>query len=153
MASLDYTTTILVDQSPEEVFRAINNVPAWWNDGMTGKSEKLNDEFEVRFGDMHYSKQRLTEVVPNKKVVWLVTDSSLSFLEDKTEWTGTTISFEISTENGKTKIRLTHTGLVPTVECYNACAPAWTLYMQNSLYYLITKGKGQPGFPPEHPLL
>lgn len=153
MASLDYSTTLLVDQAPEEVFKAINNVPAWWNPDMKGKSEKLNDEFEVQFGDMHYSKQRLTEVVPNKKVVWLVTDSSLSFLENKSEWTGTKISFEISSQNGRTKLTLTHTGLVPTAECYNACSPAWTQYMQNSLYYLITKGKGQPGFPPENPLV
>ena len=151
MATKDFSTTIAVDQSPTEVFNAINNVRGWWNDKAKGNSEKLNDEFETRFGDVHYSRQKLVEVIPNQKVVWLVTDSELNFIDDKKEWTGTKISFEIMREGKQTLLRLTHIGLVPKVECYDGCSTAWGQYMQYSLLSLITKGKGQPGFPPDGP--
>ena len=144
MNNKSYTTTLLVDQTPEEVFNAINNVRGWWTKDVKGKSEKLNDEFETRFGEVHYSKQKLTEVIPDKKVVWLVMDNYFKFTKDKSEWTGTKMSFEISKQDNKTQIRFTHLGLVPEYECYDICRDAWSSYIHNSLRSLIATGKGQP---------
>jgi len=144
MNNQDFTTTIVVDQTPRQAFEAINNVTGWWTDNLEGKSHNEGDEFSVRFWDVHYSKQKLIEVIPDTKVVWLITDSQLNFVEDKTEWTGTKISFDITKEGDKTQVRFTHHGLVPQVECYNGCSNAWGGYITNSLYKLITTGKGQP---------
>jgi hypothetical protein len=142
MKNSDFTTTILVDQTPMEAFDAINNVSDWWPGEIEGKTKKLNDEFTYRYKKMHYSKQKLVEVIPGQKVVWLVTDSSLNFVENKSEWTGTKIIFDISENNNKTQIRFTHQGLVPQYECFDACSNAWTDIIRDGLRGLITSGKG-----------
>jgi hypothetical protein len=139
-----FTITLLVNQSPAEVFNAVNNVKGWWTENLTGRSQELHDEFEVRFEDVHYSKQQLTEVIPNKKVVWLVTGSRLTFVENKSEWTGSQICFDIEPQGNKTLLRFTHQGLVPECECYEACAGAWGDYINYSLSGLIATGKGKP---------
>ncbi|MES1215348.1 MAG: SRPBCC domain-containing protein [Bacteroidota bacterium] len=143
MATTDFTTTILVDQTPEEVFHAINNVRGWWQGEIEGNSEKRNDEFTYRFSDIHFSKQRLVELIPGKKIVWLVTESQLNFIKDKSEWNGTKIIFDISAKNNKTEVRFTHQGLVPQIECYKDCSNAWGQLVQQSLFSLITTGKGK----------
>jgi hypothetical protein len=143
MKTSDFTTTIQVDQRPMEVFDAINNVRAWWPGEIEGGTTKLNDEFTYRYKKMHYSRQKLVEIIPGKKVVWLVTESSLNFVENKTEWTATKIIFEISEMNNKTEVRFTHLGLVPQYECFDSCSNAWTDIIRNGLRSLITTGKGQ----------
>ena len=145
MTTTDFTTTILVDQTPQEAFNAINNVRGWWagEPGVEGNTDKPGDEFTYRYKDIHYSKQKVTEFIPGKKVVWLITDSKLNFIKDKNEWTGTKISFEISEKNNKTQIRFTHVGLVPDIECYHDCSNAWSSYINNSLRSFITKANVQ----------
>ncbi len=140
----DFSVVLLVDKSPKEVFNSVNDVTKWWTENLEGESHKLNDEFSVRFGDVHYSKQRLVEIVPDSKVVWLVTEGRLNFTKNEQEWKGTRIHFEISRKGGKTELRFTHEGLVPDIQCFNDCSNAWMEYVQGSLRKLITTGKGEP---------
>ncbi len=100
--------------------------------------------FTYRYKDIHYSKQKITELVPGKKIVWLILDSFLSFVDDKTEWNGTKVTFEVSKKGDKTEVRFTHVGLVPEYECYGTCSNAWSSYVNGSLRKLITTGKGEP---------
>jgi len=144
MNKQDFTTSFLVDKSPKEAFEAISNVRAWWTEGVEGNTEKLNDEFSVQFWNVHYSKQRLTEVVPYSKIVWLVTESKLTFIDDESEWTGTRVVFDITKKGEQTEVRFTHIGLVPQGECYNDCSNAWSGYVNNSLKNLLTTGVGNP---------
>ena len=144
MNARDFTSSLLVDQSPAEVFRAVNNVRGWWSEEVEGDPDTLNSRFLYHFKDMHRSTISIKEMIPYRRVVWLVEDNYFSFIKDKSEWTGTEIIFDISEENGKTRLVFTHKGLVPEYECYNVCHDAWTGYIQNSLKDLITKGKGQP---------
>jgi hypothetical protein len=142
----DFTTIILVNQTPEEVFAAINNVRDWWQGEIEGNTKKLNDEFTYRFGEAHFSKQKVVELIPGKKIIWLVTESKLNFVKNESEWTGTKISFDISEINNKTQVRFTHVGLVPQIECYGGCSNAWGQLIQQSLFSLITTGKGKDIF-------
>ena len=144
MQNQNFTTNLLVDQTPEEVFHAINNVRGWWSEDIEGSTEKLNDEFTYRYKDVHISKMKLIEVIPDKKVVWLVKDNHFNFTKDKSEWTGNKIIFEITEKDNKTQLQFTQLGLVPEYECYDICRDAWSNYIKNSLRSLIITGKGQP---------
>ena len=144
MSNTHFNIIFVVDQSPNEVFNAIRNISKWWTENVNGKSLSLDDEFTVQFEDMHFSRQRLIEVIPSKKIVWLVTDSKLSWLENKQEWTDTKIVFEIYNHDNRTQLRFTHIGLIPKAECYDDCSSAWTQYIRSSLFKLITTGKGYP---------
>jgi hypothetical protein len=143
METQDFTTAFMADQSPMEAFDAINNVRDWWTGETEGDSHKFGDEFVYRYKDVHYSKQKITGLVPGKMVEWLVTDSSLNFIDDKSEWIGTRMVFFITERDGKTEVRFTHYGLVPQGECYGACSNAWSGLINHSLRELIATGKPQ----------
>jgi hypothetical protein len=144
MSATDFSTTILVDQTPTEAFHAITNMRGWWSERIEGSTEKLNEVCYYQRWEIHKCTMKLTEVIPGKKVVWLVLDNFFNFTNDKTEWIGTTIEFDITEQGNKTQVQFTHRGLVPAYECYDVCFEAWSGYIQNSLYKLITTGKGQP---------
>jgi hypothetical protein len=144
MSDQNLTATFTVAQSPEEAFAAINNVRGWWSGEIEGSTDQLGDIFTYRYQDVHYSKQEITEFVPGKRVVWHVLDGYLNFTEDKTEWTGTDITFEISKNGDGAEVRFTHVGLVPESECFDSCSSAWGFYLNGSLKNLIATGQGQP---------
>jgi hypothetical protein len=140
----DFTTAILVSATPQQAFDAINRPRDWWGREIIGATDRLGEEWTYRYKDMHFSKHRTTELVPGKRVVWDVLDSELSFLQDKSEWKGTKLVFDIAPNGDKTEVRFTHVGLHPEVECYEMCEPAWTGLIQDSLKALIESGIGLP---------
>ncbi|KLT71385.1 SRPBCC family protein [Flavobacterium sp. ABG] len=144
MDTQDFTTTLITNHSPEDVFNAITNVRGWWSEEIEGNTAKLNDEFNYHYEDVHHCKIKLTEVIPNQKIVWLIEENYFKFTADEKEWTGTKPTFEITENDGQTALRFTHIGLVPDYECFEICRDSWTNYIQNSLKKLITTGKGQP---------
>src|SRR5471030_2458375 len=86
MENRNFTTTIMVDQSPAEVFRAINNPRAWWSESIDGNTDKLYDEWNYHFGDNHRSKMKTIEMIPDQKVVWLVEENYFKNAKDQSEW-------------------------------------------------------------------
>jgi hypothetical protein len=144
MTSQNLEISFSVDQSPEEVFDAVNNVRGWWSGDVEGSTGELGAEFTYRYKDVHRSTQKITEFVRGKRVRWHVSDAMLNFVEDKTEWNGTDIIFEIGKKDGRTELRFTHLGLVPACECYGGCSGAWGYYINDSLRSLISSGKGRP---------
>ena len=144
MKTPDFSTGFSVDQTPHEVFNAVTNVRGWWSETIDGGTDQLNDEFTYQRWDLHKCTMKLTEVVPDKKVVWHCLDNYFSFTKDQSEWVGTNIIFEIMEKDGKTQLLFTHQGLTPAYECYDICFNAWTGYITGSLKNLITTGKGKP---------
>ena len=134
MKSSSYSTSFLSPESPENIFKTLTDVTEWWSgiysETIKGKSGKVGDEFTFKAGGgAHYTKQKLVEMVPGKKLVWVVEDSNLSFLEKTNEWDGTRIEFDLAKEGDLTKVTFSHDGLVPEMQGYDGCSDAWALYM------------------------
>lgn len=156
MENQSFTTTLLVEQNPSQVFDAVVDPTAWWSEEIVGGTSQIGDIFDYHFEDVHRTKIRLIEVVPNQKVVWQVLENyfkpglfdvpviSDGFETDKAEWVDTRIIFEIGEKDGKTQLRFMHEGLTPDYHCYDICVSGWSHYINDSLFGLITTGKGQP---------
>ena len=144
MKDQNFTASFTVDKSPEEAFKAIKNISAWWSEEVVGATDKVGDAFDYHYKDVHRCSMKMTEAVSGKRVAWLVTDNYFNFVDDKTEWKGTQIVFDIARKGEKTEVRFTHLGLVPEYECFDICSTAWGTYINGSLKSLIATGKGHP---------
>jgi len=140
----DYTTSFVVQQSAEEVFAAITDPRAWWSEDIDGHTDRLGAIFYYHFRDIHRGTFKITELVPGTKVAWHVVQNYFNFVEDKTEWTGTDVVFEIMPTGAGTELRFTHVGLNPAEECYDVCHDSWDFYLRASLRNLIVNGVGEP---------
>ncbi len=140
MTDQSYTTTFRVDKSPEDVFAAINDPRSWWEGEIEGPTDELGGEFTYRYENLHFSRQRVAELSPGRKVAWLILEGGPAFTDEREEWPGTTIVFEIAESAGETEVRFTHVGLVPQLECFEACSGAWRHYVGDSLHEFITTG-------------
>jgi len=134
-----YTVAIEVAKSPNDVFNHItNDLSKFWPEEFEGESTKLNDEFTFRTGDSHYSKNKVIEFVPNKKIVWLTTESIRK--TDNFDWTGTKMIFELAPEGGGTLIKFTYDGVVPENE-YDRLVQICDMTIKEMLYNFLTNGK------------
>lgn len=132
----NYTVSIEVAKSPAEIFSHIlNDVPKFWPEEFEGKSNQLNDEFVFKSGDSHYSKNKVVELVPNKKVIWLVMESIRR--TDNFEWTGTQMVFELTPKGDNTLIRFTYDG--PVLETENdRLIRVCDIVIKENLYNFLT---------------
>jgi hypothetical protein len=145
MQQPNFQCSVLVNVPVSEAFEAVQSrIPEWWGKEMTGNSKAPHDIFTVHFGKTSGTCQ-ISELIPFQKIVWDITDCYLDIFNDKTQWKGTSIVWEFSPVGDSTKIQMTHVGLTPDKECYIDCEGGWTFFVTQSLYNLLTKGKGNPG--------
>ena len=142
MEKKNFHKTITVNASAGEAIKKICNIPEWWGITFTGSAEKQNDKFTVKMSGDSFFNFTVTELIPGKRVVWLVIDCNMPWYSDKKEWANTKIIFDVTENNGITDLKFTHEGLTPEVECYKDCAPGWTHWIKTSLLSYFTTGKG-----------
>jgi hypothetical protein len=142
MKNENYNCSITANFTAKEAFNGICKVTEWWGN-IEGSTKNLNDVFTYHPNET-WVNFKITEFIPDKKIVWHVTDCFLHFQNDKTEWKDTDVVFEIEENGNSTQINFTHVGLVPGVQCYEGCVKGWNQYFKNSLLKLLTTGKGQP---------
>ena len=143
MKQRDFNCRISANVSPSEAFDKISRVPEWWVTNIEGKTKILHDIFIYHHGQASVT-FKIIEVVPDKKIVWLVTDCNIPYLKNIKEWNDTKAIWDISNKDSLTQIDFTHLGLVPDLECYQACERGWSLYIKESFFKFLTTGKGLP---------
>jgi hypothetical protein len=144
MTDNSYRTAFTVEQSPDEVFAAINDVRSWWTGEIDGATDALGAEFRYRYRDLHDSRQAIVELVPGERVIWDVVEAYLGFVGASDEWKGTQIVFELVPDGDGTTLRFTHVGLSPDRECYGSCSRGWDAFVQGNLRRFIVTGEPQP---------
>jgi hypothetical protein len=143
MNAQNYSASITANLTAAATAERINRVADWWSASFTGASEKIGDEFSVRWGET-FVDFTVVEYVPEKKIVWQVTDCNLPFVEEKKEWKDTKVIFDISSHGGATTVTMTHSGLQPGVECYETCKAGWNFFITESLQRLLSENQGMP---------
>jgi hypothetical protein len=138
----DFNSSISVKISADEAIKRISHVPDWWGITFSGKAGEQGDTFTVKMTGDSFFNFTVTELMPGKKLVWLVTDCYMPWYADKTEWIDTRLIFDLKENEGVTELRFTHEGLTPAVECYKDCETGWTHWIKTSLLSYLTTGKG-----------
>jgi Activator of Hsp90 ATPase homolog 1-like protein len=142
MEKKNFQANVFAKISADEAIKRISNIPGWWGVTFSGSTEKQNDKFEVKMTGDSFFNFTVAELIPGKKVVWLVTDCNMPWYSNKKEWTNTKLIFDISENNGVTTLNFTHEGLTPDVECYLDCENGWTHWIRTSLLSYFTTGQG-----------
>ncbi len=144
----DYTIDVVVERTPHDVYEAIIDIPAWWVTPIHGSNSAVGDEFSLEVSDTHACAMRVAQLVADRRIVWRVTRSRMTFVSEQEEWVGTDITFEVLPEGDGSRVRFTHVGLSPADECYEVCSAAWGHSIRSSLRALLTTGQGQPSSGP-----
>ncbi len=83
----------------------------------------------------------MIEIVPGRKVVWLIAESRLAWLTNMHEWTDTRLVFEVTPKGDGAVLHFAHEGLVPEQECYSTCSAGWSLVIKDYLFNFIAEGR------------
>ena len=112
---------IPINTTPAKVFAALatqSGLRSWWtadakiDEKIGGKAEFGFDKRQMVF------RMNIEKLEPGKKVVW-------SCHGDHPEWKGTTLTWNIASEDGGTVLRMTHSGWKFISEYYASCNSAW----------------------------
>jgi Activator of Hsp90 ATPase homolog 1-like protein len=134
----NYSVAIEVAKSPDDVFNHLINLKKWWPEDFDGDNIKLDSEFILTTGDSHYSKNKVIEFVPNKKITWLVLEGIRK--TDNYNWTGTKMIFELTPQNNDTLIKFTYDGVVFEDE-YERLVKICDMTFKEMFYNFIMNGK------------
>ena|ERR1700761_1647416 len=142
----DFSCSFNVNALAKETMKKISQVNLWWAKKFKGKADKLNDEFSVYFGGPEdtFVDFKISEFIPGKKIVWLVTDCNLHWINDKKEWKNTEVIWTLIDKDGKTQVDFVHKGLNPESECYDSCEAGWTHHLKDSFIKFVDEDKGFP---------
>jgi uncharacterized protein YndB with AHSA1/START domain len=136
----NYSVAIELSNPPNEVFNHLINLKKWWPEDFEGEDVRLNSEFVFTTGDSHYSKNKVIEFVPDKKLVWLATEGVRK--TDNYDWSGTKMIFELTPNGNNTLLKFTYDGVVLENES-DRLIQVCDMTVKEMFYNFIVNGKGK----------
>src|SRR5690606_17272154 len=132
--------------TPTRAYEALTaEIPQWWTEQYLGRASTQRDRFTVRFGESVFKTMEVAALKTGERVIWQVVDSRMDLpqLARKSEWSGTTILWDIHHKGTGTCITLTHRGLNPNIACHAICRAGWDQFTGSLVDHLLW-GKGRP---------
>ena len=127
-----------IDAPVEKVYHAISTIEGlrnWWTQQTSG-GEEVGDAIQFRFGSYGGPDILVKELKPNTLVIW-------NCIDGMQDWKGTTLSFKLDRNEGKTRVRFEHANWKTSDDFFAACSFTWGRYMESLRLYCET-GKGKP---------
>lgn len=126
-----------IQASKQEVFEAISTIEGlqnWWTVQVSGNCN-TGGVLAFRFNEngMDF---KVTELKENEMVAW-------ECVAGHADWVGTTVTFYLDQNEGKTRVRFNHENWLETGDHYAACNFSWSRYFE-SLRRLCQTGTGAP---------
>lgn len=138
-----YHAELIINAPIDSVFTAVSSVAGlsgWWTTD-TGGSPEPGDELRFTFRD-GVAVMRVEEQTPPTAQRWICVGHS-----GQPEWAHTTVTFGLAAvDPGSTRLKFTHDGLQPQLDCYEQCSAGWN-YLMGSLASYAETGTGQPVSP------
>ena len=85
MTKLNLSRNIIINNTASEAINKISKITVWWVVSCSGYTEKLHDKFSIKMRGGSFFNMTISELIPDKKVVWLVTDCYMPWYHDKKE--------------------------------------------------------------------
>lgn len=130
--------TLEVTKTANEVFSHLIDLRQWWLEDFEGEELDLNTEFILKTGDGHFSRNRVIEFEPSKKLTWIATESLRK--SDNYDWSGSKFIFEIALHGNNTQLKFTYDGVVFENE-YDILVKVCDLAIKEKFYDFIVNGK------------
>ena len=136
----NYTVEIELAKSPGDVFAHLVDLSKWWPEDFEGEGIALNSEFVLKTGDSHYSKNKVIEFVPDKKLTWIAIEGIRKI--DNYDWTGTKFIFELTPHGNNTLLKFAYDGVVLENES-DRLVQICDMTVKEFFYNFIVSGKGK----------
>lgn len=138
----DILHRVVIETSPEKLYNALteqSGLSAWWTKAET--TAKVGTVAGFQFGPKGSTDMKITELVPNQKVVWKCVAGPWVDTKD--------FSFDITAHERGAVVQFANRGWADPSEFFMHCNGKWGFFLAVSLKNYLETGKGQPH--PEEP--
>lgn len=117
-----------------DALTTVDGLSSWWTEKTSGDAT-TGGVLRFRFDEGGFD-MRVQNVEPQTFVRWEVVDGPA-------EWVGTTISWQLRQQGGRTVVLFAHQGWREPVEFMYQCSTKWATFLM-SLKSLVETGSGSP---------